>query len=298
MVVCHLNTDKVAVPHSALGAVIHWGLAVHISFDAIGTCDVTYSLITGVYLTFTSMNNVCSQDTFWFPHSGWWPSFTFSLTPIPITERGCCVPLVKSICLISKQNISPIQKTCNHHSRCTRKLPGSSILCCGCWLWRPSPCLVPSTISPTSNICHCHSHTHWCHPWTSDVDNSLWSMGRRKLSILWIVTSWTPSSTSQSWQCNSNNERSPNTSTMTFTCLFSSHTSFHLWQPVPVCCLWIPSIISQVRKVPHCQTWPVRQKQDPIHTMMEDCQPLPKWLWNGSDWLAEDVDHPLLYKRR
>ena len=164
------------------------------------------------------------------------PRLLFFLTSIPITERGCCVPLVKSICLILKQNISPIQKTCNHHSCHTRKLPRSPISCCGCWLWRPSPHPAPSTISPSSNIRHSHSHTHWCHPWTSDVGNLLWSMGRRKLSILWIVTSWTSSSTSWSQQCNFNDERSPNTSTMTFTCSSSSHTSFHLWWPILVCC--------------------------------------------------------------
>ena len=32
--------------------------------------------------------------------------------------------------------------------------------------------------------------------------------------------------------------------------------------------------------------------------MVENHQSLSKWLWNGSHWLAEDADYPLLYERR
>ena len=88
------------------------------------TCDVMCSSLAGIYLAFPSMNNVHSQDTFWFPHSGQLPSFDFLLSPIPTTERGCCVALVKSICLITQQNVTPIQKTCNHCPRHTETTKG------------------------------------------------------------------------------------------------------------------------------------------------------------------------------
>ena len=226
------------------------------------------------------------------------PHSLFLLSPISTTERGCCVPPMKSICLISKQNVSSIWKTHNHRPHRTRELPGSPILCHGCWLQRPSPHPAPSTIPPSSIIDHPHSHTHWCHPRTPNMSDLLWIMGRRKLSILWIITSWTPTSTSWPQQYYTNDKRSSNSSTTTFFHLSPSYSSFHLQRPVPVCCLWISSTLSQVRKVPCCQTWPIQQEQNLIHTIVEDCQPLPKWLWNGSDWSAEDVDHTLLYERR
>ena len=183
----------------------------------------------------------------------------FFLSPIPTTKRGCYAPLVKSICLILKQNVAPIQKTHNHHPCRTRKLLGSPISCCGCWLQRPLPCPASSTVPPSTNIHHSCSHIHWCHPQSSNVGNMVQTVGWRKQSILWVTSHWTPSSTPQSWQCNSNDERSSNSCSMTFILLSSSHTSFNPWWPVPVHCPWISSTVSQVGKVPHCQARPIWQ---------------------------------------
>ena len=224
------------------------------------------------------------------------PHLLFSLPPTTTTERGCCAPPVKPIYLISKQNIPPIWKTHNHCPHCTRELPGSPILCCGCWLWRPSPCPAPSTIPPSSVICH--SHTHKCNSRTPKLGNSLWTIGRRKPSILWIVTSWTPSTTPWPWKHYTNYEGSANTSTTAIPCLSPSYSSFNPWWLVPVCCLWISTTLSQVGKILSCQIRSIWQKQDPICTMVENYKPLSKQLRDRSNQSAKNADRTLLYEGR
>ena len=124
------------------------------------TCDVTCSSLAGVYLAFLSMNTVCSQDVSGSLTLVNDPCLLFSLSPISNTVRGCCAPPVKSICLISLQNVTPVHPSCNHCSCCTWKLPRFAISCCGCWIRRPSPHPAPSTISAPPIIHNTRSNSY------------------------------------------------------------------------------------------------------------------------------------------
>ena len=146
------------------------------------TCNVMYSPIVGIYLAFLSMDTVRSQDI-----SGSSPladdhRSLFSPPLIPYIVRGCCVPPVKSLCLISlQQNVSPILAPRNYCPRCTRKLPRLAILCCSCWLRRPSPrpapSPIPSTTSRNPRTCRKHSRP-------ASVGKSIRIMGRDKQGVL------------------------------------------------------------------------------------------------------------------
>ena len=215
------------------------------------TCDVTCSSLAGVYLTFLSVNTVRSQDVSGFSTLANDPHSLFPLSSIPITVRGCCVPPVKSICLISK-NVAPLHTSCNHCPHCTQKLPWFAISCCGCWLQRPSPCAAPSTV-PTFTIIHnsC-SHPYRRNPWPSDMGDTVCTIGWGKQGVFWSFPHWTPTTTSWSRQCHTCNAWSPNPSSMPFSLMTSSYTSFSPWWPVLVRCSWIPLPFSKTGKVPSC----------------------------------------------
>ena len=144
------------------------------------TCDVTCSSLAGVYLAFLSVNTVRSQDVSSSLTLADDPCSLFSPLPIPTTVRGCCVPPVKSICLISKQHVAPIHTSHNHCPRCAQKLLQSAISCCGCWLRRPSPRPAPSTVSASPIIYHTHSHTNQRNLQPANVGNKVHTMGRGK----------------------------------------------------------------------------------------------------------------------
>ena len=149
------------------------------------TCNVMYSPLVEIYLAFLNVDTVCSQDI-----SGSSPladnlRSIFSPSIIPDTVRGCCVPPVKSIDLISlQQDVSPILAPRNHCPCCTWKLPRSAISCCGCWLRRPSPHPAPSTVPaiPTSN--HSRTHSYRGNSRSADMGKPVCSMGRDKQGIL------------------------------------------------------------------------------------------------------------------
>ena len=148
------------------------------------TCDVMCSSLAGVYFTFLSVNTIHSQDISGSLTLANDPHLLFSLSPIPTTVSSCCVPPVKSICLISKQNVTPLHLSCHHHSRRTRELPGLAISCCSCWLQRPLPCPAPSTVPSSPNICNSCSHLYRRNPQSSDVGDMVRTMSREKQGIL------------------------------------------------------------------------------------------------------------------
>ena len=123
------------------------------------TCNVTYSPLVGIYLAFSDVDTVRSQDVSGSPPLADDPRSFSSPSIIPTTVRGCCAPPVPSIDLISRQkNVPPVFAPRNHCPRCSWKLPRFAVLCCGCWLRRPSPRPAPGTI-PAVPIFH-HTRTH------------------------------------------------------------------------------------------------------------------------------------------
>ena len=139
------------------------------------TCDVMCSLLAGVYLAFLSVNTICSQDVSGSPTLADDPCSLFSLSPIPTTVRGCCAPLVKSICFISK-NVAPLHMSHNHCPHCARKLPRFAISCCSCWLQRPSPRAAPSTVPTSTIIRNSRSHPYRRNSWSSDMGDTVHTM--------------------------------------------------------------------------------------------------------------------------
>ena len=149
------------------------------------TCNVTYSPLVGIYLTFSDVDTVRSQDVSGSLPPADDPRSIFPLSPIPTTVRGCCAPPVPSIDLISFQkNVSPLLAPRNHCPRCTRKLPRFAILCCGCWLRRPSPRPAPSTISATTTTNYTHTHSYRGNSQPTNVGKPIRTMGRTKQGIL------------------------------------------------------------------------------------------------------------------
>ena len=136
----------------------------------------------------------------------------------------------------------------------TRKLSGSPISCCGCWLQRPSPCPASSTVPSSSDIHHSCSHLYQRNSWSSNMGNLLQTVGWRKQGILRNVSHWTTSPSSWPRQRNPNDVRNPNTCSTSFILSSSLHTSFNPQWPVLVHCSWIPFTLSQVGKVSCCKT--------------------------------------------
>ena len=149
------------------------------------TCNVTYSPLVGIYLAFSNVDTVRSQDVSGSSPLTDDPRSILSPSIIPNTVRGCCAPPVPSLDLISLQkNVSPILTPRNHCSRCTRKLPRLAISCCGCWLRRPSPHPAPSTIPTTPTTNHTRSHPYRGNSRPANVGKSICTMGRNKQGLL------------------------------------------------------------------------------------------------------------------
>ena len=149
------------------------------------TCNVTYSPLVGIYLAFSDVDTVRSQDVSGSSPLADDPRLSLSPSITPDTVRGCCVPPVPSLDLISLQrNVSPLLASHNHCPRCTRKLPRFAVLCCGCWLRRPSPRPTASTISAPSTTNHTRSHPYRGNSRPANVGKSIRTVGRDKQDLL------------------------------------------------------------------------------------------------------------------
>ena len=145
------------------------------------TCNVMYSPLVRIYLAFSDVDTVHSQDVSGSSPLADDPRSIFSPSTIPTTVRGCCAPPVPSIDLIPLQkNVTPLLATCNNCPRCARKLPRFAISCCGCWLQRPSPRPAPSSISATPTIHHTRTHPYRGNSQPTNVGKPVRAMDQTK----------------------------------------------------------------------------------------------------------------------